>query len=487
MSIRLTLAETSAHNLLSLRWPRPPRNVLLVKKDNSPTAAAALVEFAKHVQTTYPNIKLSVEEHVVGELNDELLKDPGLSKQEAPIPAAALSTKDPQSLAKIDLTATFGGDGTILHAASLFSSADSVPPILSFSVGGTLGFLGEWKFTEYKRAFREVWMSGAPPLLSGGWGQGRGSPRGEYLAAADRQKEESATEHKALRNPLDVPAASHQSDWSLRPQFSLGASHTGSRVLLRNRLRVDLRPPTSTPSQPLQSNRPIHPIYALNELLLHRPTPHLSHLHLSISSHPLTTLIGDGLLLCTPTGSTAYNLSSGGPIVHPLLHNSMLLTPISPRSLSFRPLVLPGKAKVEIKVGSKGSGRNRQADVGEDTMDANVGYAAAPDTSQTSIGGVAISIDGRSPPSPYHSILPPGSTITVTGEPINVDPSTKSWSGGVPCIVRGTGAGGGGGVQHQQGIQSQTIDEGGAEKGWVGGLNGLLKFNYPFGEEESED
>lgn len=59
----------------------------------------------------------------------------------------------------------------------------------------------------------------------------------------------------------------------------------------------------------------------------------------------------DGLLLSTPTGSTAYSLSAGGPISHPEA-DAFLLTPIAPRSLSFRTVILPGHGVVRLEVGS---------------------------------------------------------------------------------------------------------------------------------------
>lgn len=57
----------------------------------------------------------------------------------------------------------------------------------------------------------------------------------------------------------------------------------------------------------------------------------------------------DGLLLSTPTGSTAYSLSSGGPISHPST-DTFLLTPIAPRSLSFRSVILPGGGLVKLTI-----------------------------------------------------------------------------------------------------------------------------------------
>ena len=73
-------------------------------------------------------------------------------------------------------------------------------------------------------------------------------------------------------------------------------------------------------------------------------------------------LQADGILLSTPTGSTAYSLSAGGPISHPDT-DAFLLTPIAPRSLSFRTVILPGRGVVQLKVsyshGSRGSRLSR--------------------------------------------------------------------------------------------------------------------------------
>lgn len=73
----------------------------------------------------------------------------------------------------------------------------------------------------------------------------------------------------------------------------------------------------------------------------------LSRLNCQLDGRHLTEAVADGILIATSTGSTAYSLSAGGPVMH---HNckSILLTPISPRSLSFRPMVLPDTATLSI-------------------------------------------------------------------------------------------------------------------------------------------
>ncbi|KAI6947924.1 hypothetical protein KC321_g18979, partial [Hortaea werneckii] len=147
--------ETSRHDLLALQWPSPPRNILFVRKDDDQAVHEALLEYIRHVRSSYPETNLIFEPHVARQLH-EAFDFPCYTIGEN---EGALPYHD-----KVDLTSTLGGDGTILHAASLFATARSVPPVLSFSMG-TLGFLGEWKFAEYKRAFREVFVSGAPDPL----------------------------------------------------------------------------------------------------------------------------------------------------------------------------------------------------------------------------------------------------------------------------------------------------------------------------------
>lgn len=74
-------------------------------------------------------------------------------------------------------------------------------------------------------------------------------------------------------------------------------------------------------------------------------------LEIYISDELFTTTAGDGVLISTPTGSTAYALSAGGPILHNEVR-TILIVPICPKSLSFRPICLPSYVNLKIKIAS---------------------------------------------------------------------------------------------------------------------------------------
>ena len=93
--------------------------------------------------------------------------------------------------------------------------------------------------------------------------------------------------------------------------------------------------------------------YALNDVgILKAATSSLLNIHAYIGDIYLTTYWADGLVVATPTGSTAYSLSGGGPIVSPDCRN-IILTPICPHNLSMRPLVVPNSAEIRLKVESR--------------------------------------------------------------------------------------------------------------------------------------
>jgi len=93
---------------------------------------------------------------------------------------------------------------------------------------------------------------------------------------------------------------------------------------------------------------------ALNEFLFSKSTSaSMIRVSAHYNDHFINTYWSDGLIIATPTGSTAYNMSAGGPIVHPG-SDVIVLTPISPHTLTTRPLVLPGDGRIGITVHATG-------------------------------------------------------------------------------------------------------------------------------------
>jgi len=87
---------------------------------------------------------------------------------------------------------------------------------------------------------------------------------------------------------------------------------------------------------------------AINDVFITAGPPYrMIELKMLVNDQPLASCVSDGLIIATPTGSTAYNLSSGGPIVSSEME-AMVITPICPHSLSFRPIVINADSKVEV-------------------------------------------------------------------------------------------------------------------------------------------
>jgi len=99
--------------------------------------------------------------------------------------------------------------------------------------------------------------------------------------------------------------------------------------------------------------------FALNDVVINKQAlARIFVLTLSVDGESASQLRGDGLIVSSPCGSTAYSLAAGGSIVHPNV-NALLLTPICPHSLTSRPIVIPGTAEVSIELDSE----NRDNDV----------------------------------------------------------------------------------------------------------------------------
>lgn len=90
--------------------------------------------------------------------------------------------------------------------------------------------------------------------------------------------------------------------------------------------------------------------YALNELTIHKKdSASMMLIHASINEEYLNSYWADGLIISTPTGSTAYSLSCGGPLMMPDSEN-FVITPIAPHNLNVRPIVISDKSKIELKI-----------------------------------------------------------------------------------------------------------------------------------------
>ena len=88
---------------------------------------------------------------------------------------------------------------------------------------------------------------------------------------------------------------------------------------------------------------------AINDVVIAAGTPqNMIELKMTVQDQPVAGCIGDGVIISTPTGSTAYNLSAGGPILAADL-SAMVITPICPHSLSFRPIVISADRTIDVR------------------------------------------------------------------------------------------------------------------------------------------
>lgn len=100
----------------------------------------------------------------------------------------------------------------------------------------------------------------------------------------------------------------------------------------------------------VREGRVVFENFALNEAVISQGAiARLLDVRACIGDEYLTTYHADGLIVATPTGSTAYSLAAGGPVVHPRI-NGLILTPINPHSFTQRPIVIPGISVVEAEV-----------------------------------------------------------------------------------------------------------------------------------------
>lgn len=123
-------------------------------------------------------------------------------------------------------------------------------------------------------------------------------------------------------------------------QFLDGEAEFEERMMLKGEL--------------MRNDAVIASMHALNEITVQRSiTQHMMTFGVNVDWEDITTYPADGILVSTPTGSTAYSLSAGGPIVDPRVM-AILLTPITPHSLAARPLVFSPDSRIEVSVDLRG-------------------------------------------------------------------------------------------------------------------------------------
>ena len=114
-----------------------------------------------------------------------------------------------------------------------------------------------------------------------------------------------------------------------------GSAHVEERLMLRTNIT--------------RRHKPLTQHVALNDVVVNKTArSRMIDLSVSAGGEFLTRVKADGLIIATPTGSTAYNMAAGGPIVQPNV-DALVLTPIAPHTLTNRPIVIPGRSRVEVQ------------------------------------------------------------------------------------------------------------------------------------------
>jgi NAD+ kinase len=113
----------------------------------------------------------------------------------------------------------------------------------------------------------------------------------------------------------------------------------------RMRLKVDV----------VRGKKTIISVPVLNDIVINRGAlARLADVETHIDDHYLTTFRSDGLIVATPTGSTAYSLAAGGPVIHPDVPG-IIITPICPFTLTNRPLIVPDSIRITLKLATGAS------------------------------------------------------------------------------------------------------------------------------------
>uniref|UniRef100_A0A674NPS9 NAD(+) kinase n=1 Tax=Takifugu rubripes TaxID=31033 RepID=A0A674NPS9_TAKRU len=268
-----------------LTWNKPPQSVLVIKKIQD----ASLLQPFKELCVFLTKVK-----NMIVYVEKKVLEDPAISGDEnfgAITKNFCTFREDLDDISNlVDFIICLGGDGTLLYASSLFQ--ESVPPVMAFHLG-SLGFLTPFKFETYQSQVTQV-IEGNAAIV--------------------------------LRSRLKVRV--FKENWEKKARVDdMGIILTNGDV---------------------DCGRKVAQYQVLNEVVVDRgPSSYLSNVDLFLDGHLITTVQGDGVIVSTPTGSTAYAVAAGASMIHPNVP-AIMITPICPHSLSFRPIVVP--AGVELKI-----------------------------------------------------------------------------------------------------------------------------------------
>ncbi|ORY89383.1 hypothetical protein BCR35DRAFT_288081 [Leucosporidium creatinivorum] len=225
-----------------------------------------------------------------------------------------------------DFVITLGGDGTVLYASWLFQHV--VPPTIPFALG-SLGFLTNFDFSNYAYTLNHAIDNGIRVNL-----------RMRFTCTVYRAIE--GEENKKRRAVRSGKTGGIFMKSLTRDGWESIESGGAERVAGKGKGKDKEIKCFVT--------RPVESFEVLNDLVVDRgPSPYVSLLELFGDDHHMTTVQADGLTVSTPTGSTAYSLSAGGSLVHPEIP-ALLITPICPHTLSFRPMLLPDSMELRICV-----------------------------------------------------------------------------------------------------------------------------------------
>uniref|UniRef100_A0A8C5H6T9 NAD(+) kinase n=1 Tax=Gouania willdenowi TaxID=441366 RepID=A0A8C5H6T9_GOUWI len=279
-----------------LTWNKPPVNVLVIRKIRDESLVKPFKELCRFL-VEEKQMMVYVERRVADD--NTLSKDEAFGSIRNQLCTFREGYDDISNC--IDLIICLGGDGTLLYASSLFQC--SVPPVMAFHLG-SLGFLTPFKFDSFRTEVSKVFEGNAAITL-----------RSRLKVKVMKDMQLSSKELQQEHNGLLIHEHNNSDNGKVTQQMQV-----------------------------------------LNEVVVDRgPSSYLSNVDLYLDGRLITSVQGDGLIVSTPTGSTAYAAAAGASMIHPNVP-AIMVTPICPHSLSFRPIVVP--AGVELMITLSPDSRN---------------------------------------------------------------------------------------------------------------------------------